>query len=83
MKYEMKYVIQNEQAMNALQLMERYRKEVIQVNKKHDIINVQYLYDKGLARINLSFLILLFVFVFNSYLFPFSPLFTKFPSLIT
>ena len=35
--------------MNALQVMDRYQKEVIQVSiRKHDI-NVQYPYDKIIA----------------------------------
>ena len=31
--------------MNALQVMDRYRKEAIQVSTRKHAINVQYLYD--------------------------------------
>ena len=31
--------------MNALQVMERYRKEVVQVSTQNNDIKVQYLYD--------------------------------------
>ena len=33
--------------MNALQVLDRYWKEVIQVSTKKNDINVQYLYDTG------------------------------------
>ena len=42
--------------MNALQVMDRYRKEVTQVSTKKNDIKIQYLYDKmsGKIRENLE-----------------------------